>query len=286
MSLKIKHTLTLLILFIGFSASSQVSSVPFTLMESGHIIIKAKVDGVEGKFIFDTGAGLNLFFDKFAKRLKAQQTNNYFTAHRATGESLTVPLYHSESLAIGTLNFSNQLYTTYNIDAGDIDGLISLQPFQNTPVTIDFESKIISFNNKPEVGKSKFIDIQIADYAGKSLDIFTNVKLNDQVTIQVLLDSGAGKSSFWFNSRLMDMLKLDKNSFEVLKKKDEFDATKTRLFYTGKINTLRTENNSASIDNPKSIFVENLIYEGKTGIDWLGKKITISLPDKKIFLID
>ena len=28
--------------------------IPFQLMESGHILVKAKVEGVEGIFIFDT----------------------------------------------------------------------------------------------------------------------------------------------------------------------------------------------------------------------------------------
>ena len=61
---------------IIFSALVLISSIlysqkiPFQLLPSGHIIVTAKVEGKEGNFIFDTGGGINLFFNDFAKDLK------------------------------------------------------------------------------------------------------------------------------------------------------------------------------------------------------------------------
>lgn len=277
----------LLLLLGGAGIKAQPThAIPFTLLESGHIIVQATFNGVKGNFIFDTGGGHNLLFDNFAKKLDRAETANFFTAHRATGEALTVPIYHIDTLSIGGLTFQNQLYSTFDLSLEGIDGLISLQPFEHTPVTIDFENQVISFDELTEAEKRHYIDIQIADYAGKALDIFTNVRLNNQVTVQVLLDSGAGNNSFWFNARLMDTLNLDESTFATSTKLSEFDPAKSNVFYRGELLALQTENGYRKHENLKAVFVEGMIYEGKTGIDWLGKKITISIPDKRIYLLD
>ncbi|MCS3869447.1 hypothetical protein J3D55_002363 [Chryseobacterium ginsenosidimutans] len=65
--------------------------------------------------------------------------------------------------------------------------------------------------NLPKNEKS--IDIQIADYAGKAIDIFTYVELNNHLKIQTLLDSGAGKNSFWFSSKLMETFEIEQSRF-------------------------------------------------------------------------
>ncbi|WP_335966733.1 hypothetical protein [Galbibacter sp. PAP.153] len=46
---------------------------------------------MEGTFIFDTVAGLNLITKKFADKIKIlKPTNEFFTGHRATGEALSL----------------------------------------------------------------------------------------------------------------------------------------------------------------------------------------------------
>ncbi|SDG92963.1 retropepsin-like aspartic protease [Chitinophaga filiformis] len=279
-----KKLLTLFFLFTSFHLYAQ-HSIPFTLLGSGHILIKAKVDGVEGNFIFDTGAGLNLLFDKFAKKLKSRESYHFFTGHRATGEPLDIPIFHSDDLQIGEVALKNQIYSTFDLDIPGIDGLISLLPFQHTPVTIDYDKKEITIGQLSAADKKKYIDIAVADYAGNSIDIFTNVKVNDKITLQVSLDAGAGQKSFWLSDRFMKTLGLDKSAFKMIEKKSEFDSTKVNRIYTGNISGIATENNLAGVENPPVFFVEGLIYEGKTSIEWLGRKIAISLPDKRIYII-
>ena len=273
-----------LLLLASLKASAQ-TTIPFTLSDQGHIIIKAKVDGVEGNFIFDTGAGLNLLFDEFAQKLAHRTTYHFFTGHRATGEPLTIPLYHSDDLQIGDAEFKNQLYTTFDISFSGIDGLISLQTFQHVPVTIDYEKKQIIIGELKAEEKKRFIDIQLDDEAGNSLDVFTHVKINDKATIQVSLDAGAGSRSFWLNDRLVGVLGVDTTGFMKVVKTSEFDSTKTNRFSIGPIGSLATENGLARVKNPQVVFIQGLIYEGKTSIEWLGKKIAISIPDKKIYII-
>lgn len=274
------------VLAVQAQAQNTENAIPFTLLESGHILIKARVDGVEGNFIFDTGAGHNLLFENFAEKLGPKETYNFFVAHRATGESITVPIYTSKELRIGNHTFENQIYSTFAMDIEGIDGLISLQAFAETPFTIYFKNKVITTGELSDADKKKFIDIQIADYAGKALDIFTNITLNDTITVQALLDAGAGKNSFWIHSKFMETLGLDTAEFTLTEKRSEFDAAKINRFYKGSLGSIKTENGTSEVEFPETTFVEGMIYEAKTGIMWLGEKIAISLPDKKIYIIE
>ncbi|HLT86257.1 MAG TPA: hypothetical protein VKZ57_01630 [Sphingobacterium sp.] len=52
------------------STQLYAQKIPIDILPSGHIITKATIDGKEGNFIFDTGGGINLFFESFAKDLK------------------------------------------------------------------------------------------------------------------------------------------------------------------------------------------------------------------------
>lgn len=274
-------TTTVLFIFLLLSSKSN-AQIPFEINESGHIIIKAKINNVEGKFIFDTGAGLNAIFIKFSHRITNEKTNNFFVGHRATGEELNVDLYNATSIEINNKEFDNQQYTIVDLEFGDIDGIISLQPFRNTTVTIDYINKKILFNKSTKNEKS--IDIQIADFAGKSINIFTYIQLNNTLKIQILLDSGAGKNSFWFSSKFLEPLALNKIDFKTVPITSDFK--KQNNYYIGKLSKLNTVNKLCKLEGLDIAFVDGLIYEGKTSINWLGKVLTIDIAKKKIYIAE
>lgn len=267
-----------LILLLSFTKMS--GQIPFKLNEAGHIIIKAEINGVEGKFIFDTGAGLNIIFKKFSEKIELDKTVNFFVGHRATGEALSLDLYNVRNLKINSKEFNQQQYAIIDLEYEDIDGLISLQPFRDTTITINYIKKELLFN-KP-THNEKYIDIKVMDYAGKAIDIFTDIKLNNFVKIQVLLDSGAGQKSFWFSSKLLEPLKLDKENFMSAPVTSDFEQQNN--YYFGKLKRLTTDKNFHNLENLEVAFVDGLIYEGKTSIEWLGKILTIDIANKKIFI--
>ncbi|WDF45567.1 retropepsin-like aspartic protease [Chryseobacterium sp. KACC 21268] len=274
-------TFSIFLVFISLSLRTS-AQIPFEINSNGHIIIKAKINDVEGKFILDTGAGLNAVFTKFSNKIKNEKTPNFFVGHRATGEELNVDLYNAKSMVVNNQKFNDQQYTIVDLEFGDIDGMISLQPFRNTPITIDYNQKKILFNKSTKGEKS--IEIQVADYAGKAIDIFTYIDLNDTVKIQTLLDSGAGKNSFWFSSKLMEVMALNKADFKSVPIKSDFK--KENNYYIGKLSKINTTNKQRKVENLNVAFVDGLIYEGKTSIDWLGSVLTIDIAKKKIFIVD
>jgi len=277
-----KSILFIVLAFVSTQVFAQ--KIPIQILPSGHIIVKAKIDGKEGNFIFDTGGGINLFFDNFAKDLKQKSTYNFLTAYRATGERIDAPLFENNEVDFAGKKFSNVPYSTFDMDLEGIDGLISLQMFGETDFIIDFDQKEIILTDFSKGNNAKSFDIQLVTHGDKATDISTYIMLNNKYKIQVLLDSGAGKDSFWLSDKLISTLEIDTFKLETSEKKSEFDDKISTKFYKGSINSI--SNQYVTLENPKVSFVEGLIYEGKTSINWLGNKIGISLKNKKMYILD
>lgn len=255
------------------------SQIPFTQDANGHILLQVKINGVNGKFIFDTGAGLNAIFTGFSKKIENIRSSDTIHGQRATGEELVLNLYNAQTITIGNKNFTGQQYAIIDLKAGDIDGIISLQPFKTTPVTIDYLQHLIFFNQDSQGFSSIPIECSVSP---KILDIHTDVLLNNSIKAKVELDSGAGQHSYWFAKKYMDSLGLDKADFDSITVKSDFG--KSNVNYKGKIKSLSTVNKIIAIQDLNVSFVEGLIYDGKTSIDWIGKILTIDIPQKKIFI--
>lgn len=264
-------------------------TIPFTLLESGHILIKAKVNNIEGNFIFDTGAGLNLLTKKFADKVpNLKKTDGFYIGHRATGEAIDCNLWNSETLEIGSLNSKAQKFTTIDMDF-PVDGLISLLPFKEIPITIDYKNKVLvmetdkSIKDLSKTGTS--FPIQISEDAEKTLGISTFVKVNDQLSLQMNLDSGAGFNVFRFSSRYMEKLGIDSSKVEKKYRASDFKPTEGNNYYFTQLNKLSSAStDKIKVTDFKATFIEGMIYEAIGSINWLGDKITIDIPKKNIII--
>ena len=267
---------------------SQTTTLPFTLTDAGHIMVKATVNGVEGNFVFDTGAGLNMLTKKFADKIKdLEKTDEFYIGHRATGEAITADLWKAKTLDVGPLKSTNSFLTIIDIDF-PLDGLISLTLFKNTPVTIDYTNKVLIFESDKDLKtlskKGKIIPIQISNEHDKTLGIYTYVKLNNKLTLQVALDSGAGFNVFRFNSRYMSALGIDPATTQTVYRKSDFKPTEGNNYYGTTAQQLSTINNTATVKDFKITFIEGLIEQGITCINWLGNKITIDIRNKRLIV--
>jgi hypothetical protein len=268
-------------------------AIPFQLLESGHILVKAKVDGVEGKFIFDTGAGITVFTKTFFEKLpyKKQQDGGY-TAFRATGERLDIDLFQVRNVEFGTYKQTVQEVSYFDFNLGGIDGIISLKMLEQQPFTIDFKKKAIKLETTQTVAALKktgnIIPLQTEQSRGKSLDIFAYFKLNDTLTLQLCLDSGAGSDVFKFNSKYLTRLGINTSDTATVKKyekRSEMDAAFVSTTYAVKLQKLAAASSPAiNVTGFKAQFVDGLIYDGIMFINWLGSQITIDLPKQQMIV--
>ncbi|NIF06247.1 hypothetical protein F3J23_12440 [Chryseobacterium sp. Tr-659] len=266
-----------------FSSVVFAQKTPMSVLPSGHLVVGAEIDGKKGNFIFDTGGGINLFLGNFSKKLDRKETYNYLTAFRATGEKMTIPLFKSKEIIFNGKKFKDTWYSTHDMEIKGIDGLISLPMLYDTEFIIDYTTNQLTFP-KEKLSSKKVMDIQLSTHADQSLDITTYVLLNNKYTINVLLDSGSGKDSFWLSERLMTTLDIKKESLQAIEKKSEFNPELITKFYKSDIGSISTP--FATVEKPNVFFVEGLIYEGKTSINWLGKKLGFNLKEKKIYILD
>jgi|GEM_PF-206388 len=269
-----------------YGKKAGAEAIPIEITKDGHILLKAKVNGREGNFILDTGAGINVLFKKFADEIETlKEEDGEFTGFRATGEEMTMKLYTAREINIGDLAVKNPTISILDANFGNVDGLISLTCFRNQPFTIDYKDKEIILESrktlKEREKKGTVVPIQIDDQRGISLDIFTRVRVNDKLTLQIALDSGAGLNVFRFNEMFMKELGIDSSNCEKYYKRSSLNSNINNIFYKNTVSKIELYNIAAvKVANVKAFFLKGLIYDGITSINWLGNKITIDIPDK------
>ncbi|MBE9462320.1 retropepsin-like aspartic protease [Dyadobacter subterraneus] len=276
----------------SISAHAQ-TSIPFEIAPSGHITIKAIVNGIEGNFILDTGAGLTLLTKKFSSKMaNVQKLNREYTAFRATGEKITADLYTTDQIMIGDFKDPGPTMMIFDVELGPFDGLISLMSFKNQPFTVDYDQKklIIETPGSFKIRKTKgnILPLQIESSRDITLDIFTFVQVNKKLTLQFLVDSGAGANVFHINAKHLQELGVDvSDTSKVIKRtrKSEFNKDiETSIYSTNVAEIAAKDFPQIHVNEPKVLFIEGLIYDGTSSLNWFGKQITIDVSGKQMIV--
>ncbi|PZR23036.1 MAG: hypothetical protein DI535_24870 [Citrobacter freundii] len=295
--MKFAGLLFLSFLFIPSFLLSQTNSqteTPFQLLPSGHILVKASIEGIEGSFIFDTGAGLTAFTKAFFQKLThTEKQDGGYTGFRATGERVDLDLYKVKDFRMGPFKKAVDEISYLDADLGGIDGIISLKSIDPNPFTIDFEKKVIRLESANSLNgiskKAKAIPVQLEDSRGKALTIFAFFKVNDQLTLQFSLDSGAGKDIYRINAKYLQVLGVNTADTALIKryeKKSEIDTSHISYIYVTKLAKLNTAANpSINVNNIPVQFLEGLIYDGIVWINWLGSQVTFDLQHQRLLVI-
>ncbi|WP_293303999.1 retropepsin-like aspartic protease [Pedobacter sp. UBA5917] len=279
--------------FISFSQSTNKNEIPFELLPSGHILVKARVDQVQGSFIFDTGAGLTVFTRKFFDQLKhTKKEDGGYTAFRATGERIDIDLYHVPDFEMGNFKKAEEEISYVDADFGGVDGIISLKFLEAKPFTIDFEKKVLRIESPASLATikktAKKLPIQLEQSRGKSLTIFSYFKINDKLNLQISLDAGAGKDVYRLNPKYLKALDVDVTDSTKVKKvqrKSEIDEKFVSNIYATRLNSIAAQNEASITTKDFPVqFVDGLIYDGIMWINWLGKRITFDLQDEMLLI--
>ena len=163
--------------------------VPYTTI-NGKIIIEAQVEGVPGKFIFDTGAPTYITYS-LARRLSLESTNtqNILDAHN---QSMTLEKTQLKRLSMGMpgINIEEIPVTImpegHLIEQFGVDGMIGCELFPGAVVRIDSrQKKIISLFHINLRNRLPLLHVQ-----GQIPFIELNVGVG--VIETVMFDSGSG----------------------------------------------------------------------------------------------
>lgn len=285
-----KFLFSFLFVLLITSISHAQSSIPFELTPQGHIMIKAKINGVEGNFIFDTGAGLTLITKTFSDKVgNLHKQDGSYTAFRATGEKLTADLYDAQTVTLGTFVEHNPVLTIFDANLGTIDGLISLMSFKDQPITIDYTNKKIIFETDKSISgirkSGRQIPLQLEESRDKALTIFTYFTVNNKLTLQFCIDSGAGANVYRVNSRYISALGIDTASASKIAIPSEFNPKLKTFIYNANIQSISVKAAPAiQCQNVKVSFIDGLIYDGILSLNWIGKQVTFDMKKREMIV--
>ena len=273
------------------SISHAQSSMPFELTSEGHIMVKAKINGVEGNFIFDTGAGLTLITKAFSDKIgKLHKQDGSFTGFRATGEKLTADLYDAQAVVLGSFVEKNPVLTVFDVNLGPIDGLISLMSFKEQPFTIDYTKKEIIFETDKSMSAIRKaghqIPIQLEESRDKAVTIFAYFVVNNSLTLQFSIDSGAGNNVYRMNSRFISQLHIDTANASKVVIPSEFNPDLKTIIYRADVKSIAAKASSTiSCRDVKASFIDGLIYDGIVSLNWIGKQVTLDLKRREMIVL-
>ncbi len=190
-------------------------TVPLELNDDGHLYIKVVVnDQDSARFMFDTGGGVNIIsanlFDKIHSTLRGAGLH---TGTRHNGEKITGMLYKIPSVSIG--GFRKTGVTAGKLDAAvPYDGIISMNFFEDVPVTLDFVNRklIIETENSLKEISSAAERIPIRPFRnGKDeLSFFVTICLDDKEKAEAEFDTGSSANMLMLQPRYMALLNIMK----------------------------------------------------------------------------
>lgn len=284
------RSLLIILCILVPSLLSAQTVIPVNVGRNGHILVKAKIGGVEGNFIFDTAAGLHVVSGKFYQKIKnLVQDSSYFTAFRHTGERLDGPIYLVDKVSLGPVIQHNAWVGVYaGFDDQGFDGLISCKLIEHQPLTVDIKNKqlIVETPGGLSSGKGNILPVLLHSDRNRTLDLFIKVKVGHKYDAVMEFDTGAGYSPLLLHSRYMKYAALDTTQMEVRQSGTGFGKTeKTYFDKTKKLHLFVPEINDGGY--PNIVFKPSLIYDGLTSHLIFGDRVwTLDIPNERIVVYD
>lgn len=173
------------------------SAVPVEYV--AHLLaVPVRVGGIEKRFIFDTGIGLNLISQDLAARIGCHPDGTTFTGQRMSGQPVTVPLGTLSSLEVGPRELRDVPVGIFDLHAmaglGDIGGFISLSCFRTAPVTVDYRAGLLVLEDEASLAQRAAAGTPVAArirYDGCSTELKLSLDLPHGEPVMAEVDTGS-----------------------------------------------------------------------------------------------
>jgi len=133
----------------NFLKSEGYSSVKLIFLETKHYLIEAKVNGIKGRFILDTGASNSCICTSLEDKFKVISKESKEKASSATSQMTNTKISKSNTIQIGKWN-SNASLITFDMShinnalsqkkIDQIDGIIGADVLKKSKSILDYKS--------------------------------------------------------------------------------------------------------------------------------------------------
>jgi predicted aspartyl protease len=246
------------------------TAVPFAYRD--HLLtIPVSVCGVETRFVFDTGIGVNLVSESLAARVGCFPDGSAFTGQRMSGQSLTLPLGSLGELQVGASTMREVPVGLFDLSAmaglGDVEGFVSLTCFRTTPVTIDYAAGQVVVEDERSLARrvagGEAVAVRVR-CDGPSTDLTLDLELPGGKRVSVEIDTGS--DSLILDERLAADagVNLENQDVRVVTAADETGHEFVRYFTTLSGEVRVSGAPSVSVTSPAVMF-QRIICDGLVG---------------------
>ena len=267
-------------------------NVPFQLARHLPLVDVTVDNRFSGKFILDTGMGINLVSDAVLKELGHPPTGRYHTGRRMTGQEITIPLSQVDELALGSIREPQSVVGNFDfsrLPVGEMPlrGFLSLAFFEKTPVTFDFSRQRLGLEREPTKDPrpdwGEAIAVEVARH-GPQVEVFLELELPSGRRINVEVDTGSDR--LILHRRFMEELGIRPGSADVEEQRGRDDFGKPFVRYLahlpGELRVAAAP--SLAQDSPDAAFLD-IIYDGVVGFEFLRLfRTTFDLANSRLFL--
>lgn len=273
------------IVMINQSTFSQ-TILPFHLVD-GYILIDAKVNDTQGKFLFDSGTPTNFMLNNNLIDLD----KNTFVANGTAGSGQKLTVYKSTikniTIKNSTIEFNeieNVMHTNFKFMqdsiASDILGTIGYQFMKDYVVTIDYNRQIIKLDDKLQSNNSKLI----VSLPYSNLNNYPEVvfQTKNKKTINAYFDTGSLGAIMFTKSKFEELIQ---EEYVKIYNQNAWYGIRKEQFKTYKIETLKLKNKPFHIEN--IYFIESDKNKISLGYSFLKNYISVwDFQNKMIYLYE
>jgi hypothetical protein len=162
------------------------------------LVIPVRVCGIETRFVFDTGIGLNLISEDLAARVGCGPDGSTFTGRRMSGHDVTVPLGSLSSLQVGARLMRDVPVGIFDMRAlaglGDVGGFVSLSCFRMAPVTVDYQAGLLVLEDEASLAQRAAAGTPVTAhvrYDGCSTALMLSMDLPNGEPVLAEVDTGS-----------------------------------------------------------------------------------------------
>ena len=166
---------------------------PFPIeVKHDRILVKAKVNGIEGLFMLDSGASNILVSGKFARRAGLKATGHSEVGGPSIDAKVDVGLADTIEIGGNTMHNVSVSFGTEELDEFAPDGLLGFDVFAGSVVTFDATHNTLRLQDpiSVDVAAIEGIHAQV-DLADGSPSV--PMRIGDAVTLNAILDTGDPK---------------------------------------------------------------------------------------------
>jgi len=184
-----------------FDNEKKAENIPLQFLD-GHLYIDVLVNGVEGKFIIDSGAGKSVLDRQFCDQHQLEKKGD-LKAHGLGDESEVMSFVSSDTLSFKGVTLKNQVFVAINLShmfidtiGIKVDGLLGFDFFSRFITKIDYAKERLSIydpSNFIYQGEGSVIPFEIKDNL-----INIPLTIDDEYTCNWTIDTGASNLSFHY----------------------------------------------------------------------------------------